>query len=117
MTENPSRFSGRLAGLTLLLTLSTSLQAQMADGDALEAPPPPPPINADELIEPEVTITETEQERITEYRVRGRVYMVRVEPIAGPPYFLYDSDGDGLLDLQRHDPRSLAVPQWRLFSW
>ena len=117
MKEIFSRFSGSLAGMALLAVLPVSAQAQSAGSAALESPPPLPPISADELIEPEVTITETDQERITEYRVRGRVYMVRVEPVAGPPYYLYDSDGDGLLDLQRHDPRSLSVPQWKLFSW
>lgn len=117
MTDRYLRLSASLAGFTLLCLFSVSAAAQTSVSDALEAPPPPPQVSADELIEPEVTITETDKERITEYRVRGRIYMVRVEPVAGAPYYLYDSDGDGLLDLQRYDPRSLSVPQWRLFSW
>ncbi|KAA6182036.1 DUF2782 domain-containing protein [Thiohalocapsa marina] len=68
-------------------------------------------------MEPEVTIIETDTEVVYEYRVKGRLWMVRVQPMVGPPYFLLDVDGDGVLDVQ--DPRQpqTAVPQWRLFSW
>jgi hypothetical protein len=68
-------------------------------------------------VEPEVTITETDTEVIYEYRVKGEVYMVRVDPIVGPSYYLMDLDGDGVLDPVDQRPDNLAVPQWLLFSW
>jgi hypothetical protein len=42
---------------------------------------------------------------------------VKVEPIVGPPFFLLDTNGDGILDVQEQRPPELAVPQWLLFSW
>lgn len=94
------------------LALAASAQAQLLP----EAPPPPEPYRGDS-IEPEVTIIETPLELIYEYRVRGRLYMVRVQPQIGPPYFLLDTNGDGLLEAQESDPRNIAIPQWVLFSW
>lgn len=51
---------------------------------------------------------------VTEYSVRGHVYMVRVQPIGGlPAYYLYDSDGDGIME--RRLPggyKRLSPPMW-----
>jgi len=95
--------------------------AQGAAGDEgfLSAPAPmaPPPVRQEDLIEPEVTIIETENEVIYEYRVNGQLYMARIQPAAGPPYYLMDINGDGILDVQNQRPPELAVPQWLLFSW
>ncbi len=36
---------------------------------------------------------------ITEYSIKGKVYMVRVQPTGNlPAYYLYDNDGDGLFE-------------------
>jgi hypothetical protein len=36
---------------------------------------------------------------VTEYSVKGKVYMVRVQPAGNlPAYYLYDNDGDGLFE-------------------
>jgi len=68
-------------------------------------------------MEPEVTIIETGQECIYEYRVRGQLYMVKVQPQIGPPYYLLDTTGDGELDTRKDRVWSNTVPQWVLFSW
>jgi len=51
---------------------------------------------------------------VTEYAIRGDVYMVRVEPGAGmPAYYLYDNDGDGVFE--RRLPggnKRISPPQW-----
>ena len=78
---------------------------------------PVAPYPGDSVSAPEVTIIETDTQIITEYRVRGQLYMVQIQPVAGPPYYLVDSNGDGVLDVQQSDPLSTAVQQWRLFSW
>ena len=62
------------------------------------APPPIPPKVPGEEVEPSVVITEREGERIEEYSLNGRVYMVKITPIKGPPYYYLDEDGDGLQD-------------------
>jgi len=36
---------------------------------------------------------------VTEYSVKGKVYMVRVQPMGNmPAYYLYDNDGDGVFE-------------------
>ena len=51
--------------------------------------------------------------------MNGKLYMVKVIPVAGPAYFLKDSDGDGKLETRFNDARNsaLEVPQWVIFSW
>ncbi|MBN2887084.1 MAG: DUF2782 domain-containing protein [Chromatiaceae bacterium] len=103
----------------LLLAASASLMAQdeEAGGGYLEAPTLAPAPVVGETVEPEITIREEGDRVIYEYRVRGVLYMARVQPQVGPPYYLLDTDGDGVLDVSDASPRNLAVPQWLLFSW
>jgi len=68
-------------------------------------------------MEPEVTITETERGTIQEYRVNGQLYMVKITPNRGRPYYVFDTDGDGYLDMLQDGPAPAWVPQWLLFSW
>ncbi|NCA69149.1 MAG: DUF2782 domain-containing protein [Sphingobacteriia bacterium] len=83
----------------------------------LEAPEVIPSPITGEAVEPEITIVEEGDQVVYEYRARGRLYMVRVQPQIGPPYFLLDTDGDGVLDMQEHSPRNISIPQWVLFRW
>ena len=107
-----------LLGGCIGLGLCASAAAQPEDESPfLSAPAVPAPPTQGERVEPEVTIIETDEEVIYEYRVKGQVYMVKVEPIAGPPYYLMDTDGDGTLDVQDSREPNLALPQWLLFSW
>ena len=68
--------------------------------------------------EPEVTIIQRGQERVEEYRMNNRVYMIKVTPAKGYPYYLVDTNGDGNFDTRRAglDPK-VTVPQWVLFHW
>jgi hypothetical protein len=119
--RSPLAFAFPTAVALLVGSIPQSAVAQggFDDDGFLSAPAPsaPPPVTSDDLIEPEVTIIETDTEVIYEYRVNGRVYMVKIQPQVGPPYFLMDIDGDGLLDVQNQRPPELSVPQWLLFSW
>ena len=112
--------------LILLASLSSAALAQ--------EPPPPPelepvpdgsPVPDDstepgqvEQFEPEVTIRRREDGVIEEYRVDGRLYMVRVMPAKGLPYYLIDQDGDGNLETRRNelDP-NVIVPNWIILRW
>jgi hypothetical protein len=105
--------------LVLGLTLGTAnAQEETAEGpDTLQAPTvEPSPVTGD-AVEPEITITESGGDVIYEYRVRGVLYMVRIQPQIGAPYYLYDLNGDGMIDAQDRSPHNLAVPQWVLFEW
>ncbi|WP_462319917.1 DUF2782 domain-containing protein [Halochromatium sp.] len=112
-----------LAALLLLCVVLAppALRAQDGSGGFLSAPEVPSipgRYAGDSASAPEVTITETDEGTVYEYRVKGQVYMVKVQPIVGPPYFLLDTNGDGVLDVQeRRQTPDLAVPQWLLFSW
>lgn len=87
-----------------------------------EAVPEPPVIpqalESGEVIEPEVTIIRKEEQVIEEYRVNHRLYMVKITPKVGKPYFLIDRDGDGRMEARMSEIYDdFVVPQWVLFSW
>lgn len=68
--------------------------------------------------EPEITIIQRERDTIEEYRMQGRLYMIRVIPRRGVPYYLVDTDGDGNLETRRNEmTEDLLVPNWTLFRW
>jgi hypothetical protein len=82
-----------------------------------EAPPPAPEIANDPELEPQVTIVRRENETIEEYRVNGRLTMVKVTPRHGRPYYLVAST-DGTTFIRRDSlDTGLRVPLWVLFSF
>jgi hypothetical protein len=106
----------QIAAATLALCASSALAASQED-EALAAPAAPQSRAAGDPTEPEINITEGAEGLVYEYRVRGRLYMVKVQPQVGPPYFLLDTNGDGILDVQSDSPMNAAVQQWVLYSW
>jgi hypothetical protein len=110
-----------LLTIPLLLGLGTAYaqeeQPAPAGGGFLEAPTVIPSPITGEPVEPEITIIESGDEVIYEYRVRGVLYMVRIQPQFGPPYFLFDTNGDGILDMQENAANNVSIPQWVLFEW
>lgn len=113
-----------LTALLASLAISPWVSAQ----DELEKPPPMPEPGQDvpippkvpqEQIEPTVTIREEEQRLIEEYRMNGRVYMVKITPKGGIPYYYIDTDGDGTLELDI-DKRAMNPVQpvyWKIREW
>ncbi len=115
--------------LLMLAAFLTFAGAPVMAQEDLEKPPEIPPVDVeeaplppkiqDEQIEPTVTIREEEDRRIEEYRRNGRVYMVRVVPNKGVPYYYIDTDGDGQLDLDM-DQQALNPVQpvhWKIKEW
>lgn len=128
--------SAALPGILLVLTIIASPALAQ---DELAKPPPipeesedyrpltpeeagdmpiPPKIQQDQ-VEPTVRIIVEEDRRIEEYSRNGQVYMVKVTPDKGPPYYYIDTNGDGSLEL---DPkmRSLHPVQpvhWKVKEW
>jgi hypothetical protein len=104
-----------------LLTAAVLMMSGLALAE--DIPPPPPLLDEGEqvtreIMEPQVTIIRREGEIIEEYRMHGQLYMVRVTPRTGPPYYLVDTDGDGNLETRSHelDPR-LMIPAWVILRW
>lgn len=79
---------------------------------------PPPSAGEQQAIEPEVTIIRRKDRTVEEYRINGELYMIKVTPSKGVPYYLMDTDGDGSLETQRNnlDP-NILVPSWVIFRW
>lgn len=87
------------------------------------APVPAPPdlptrLEDGQPIEPQVTIVRKKDAVVEEYRANGRMFMVKVTPKVGLPYYLLDRDGDGRMESRMSKiSEEFAVPQWVIFSW
>lgn len=110
-----------LLASTMVFAEDNKVINEAADAaEPITAPLPPTlpsQLQSGEALEPEVTIRKGEEEVIEEYRLGGRLYMVKITPSIGPAYYLIDSDGDGELDVREDEITNSAVPQWVLFSW
>jgi Protein of unknown function (DUF2782) len=109
------------APLFPLLFLAASAFAADAQPPQLEPlpeiPPPPGMPSDEELEEAQVTIIQRGEERIEEYRMRGRLFMIKVTPRHGTPYFLIDPDGEGHFSRYEGIDPPLRVPMWVIFEW
>lgn len=82
-----------------------------------EPPPPPPSLEGEPTLEPQVTITRRGEDVVEEYRINGRLYMLKVTPPHGVPYFLIDQRGDGQFSRQDSMDSGVRVPQWVLINF
>ncbi|MDQ7090701.1 MAG: DUF2782 domain-containing protein [Methylococcales bacterium] len=83
-----------------------------------ELPEMPMPVEDNEVMEPDITIIRRDNKTIQEFRKNGELYMVKIVPDVGPPYYLIDTDGDGNMDVRGNDlDRNLNVNQWKLLEW
>lgn len=60
----------------------------------------------------EVTITKKQDTTIEEYRVGGRLYMIKVTPKHGKPYYLIDEQGDGRFARRSPSTFMISPPMW-----
>lgn len=99
----------RLISLILSLSLSSLAAAQPGERPApLPAPAGAPDVND----APAVTIKPSSQGRVIEYRANGRLYMLKVIPRVGKPYYLIDQRGDGQFARQDSLDSGLRPPMW-----
>lgn len=77
-----------------------------------EPPPPPPGFELDPALEPQVTIRKRGEDTIEEYRIAGKLYMVRVTPPGGRPYVMIDERGDGKFARQEAHDSGVRPPMW-----
>ncbi len=79
--------------------------------------PPPPGIVADPSLEPQITIVQRGSEKVEEFRIRGRLYMIKVTPAHGRPYFMVDQRGDGQMFRCDEISPNLLVPMWLIHQF
>jgi hypothetical protein len=108
--------------LALLLAVACAASAQSAEKPPNlqpipEPPPPPPGVALDPSLEPEVTIVKRGIDTVEEYRIAGRLYMMKVIPPTGKPYYLIDHRGDGTFTRQESFDFGLRVPMWVIHSF
>ena len=103
--------------IAALLLAATAHAADPAKKPLVDAPPPPTVVDQGADTEPEVTIRKDGDKRVEEFRLHGRLYMIKVTPVVGPSYYLMDEDGSGTF--KPYDPRGekLVVPRWILFRF
>jgi hypothetical protein len=106
----------------LLLALLAVLPAVAQQPPKLMPLPEPPPLPAgaatDESTEPQVTITKRGDDKVEEYRVNNKLYMIRVTPGGGgPAYYLVDLKGDGGWERRDSLDSGLHVPMWVIHSF
>jgi hypothetical protein len=82
-----------------------------------EAPPPPAVVETDPSLEPQITIRKDGDNTVSEYRIKGKLYMMKVTPAHGRPYVLIDHKGDGQFARQDNLDSGLRVPQWVLLEF
>lgn len=106
----------RLFPLLLLAALPVWAQNDLQPLPAV--PPPPPGMEAfDAALEPQVTIVKSEKETREEFRLNGKLYMIKVTPSVGPAYYLVDNQGDGNF-IEANTPGPMVKPpMWILHSW
>ncbi len=107
----------RLITFLILSNLSASVFASELLPDDLE-PLPPPVFNPSTDVavedEPAVTISTQTDLTIEEFRSNGKLYMIKVTPKIGPPYYLIDDRGDGKFARQESLDLGLRPPRWIL---
>lgn len=105
--------------MRIMLSLLSSL---LVTGPTLAAPavPPPPdvkpvpdgPPSANDA--PAVTIKPSGKGRVEEYRANGRIYMLKITPKVGKPYYLIDQKGEGFFTRRDTLEGGLQPPMWKV---
>lgn len=110
-----------LASLLLALCAGAAIAAEPPKGlqPLPDVPPPPPGVNLDDTdTQPQVTITHRGQDKVEEYRMNGRLYMMKVTPAhGGVPYYLVDDEGQGMWTRRDEIGPNVKPPMWVIKSW
>lgn len=101
-----------VAGFSMPAWAATPSDAELLE----EVPSPPKVIEGQPIDEPTISKRKDGENEIEEYSINGEVYMVKVTPPSGKPYYLHREDRNG--DWVNDGPtRPLSVPKWILFRF
>jgi hypothetical protein len=94
------------------LALNVAAQTRPPKLEPIPEPPPAPAGSLNEALEPQVTIIKRGEDKVEEFRISGKLYMLKVTPPHGVSYYLLDSSGDGQWVRQDSKDAGLRVPMW-----
>ncbi|MEO6422222.1 MAG: DUF2782 domain-containing protein [Candidatus Nitrotoga sp.] len=60
----------------------------------------------------EVTIIKSAEQTVEEFRAGGKLYMIKITPKIGPPYYLVDDLGDGKFSHYQNLDPGFRPPRW-----
>jgi hypothetical protein len=109
-----------IAALLLVVALPVAAQTSRKPPNLQPVPEPPPPpagYELDPALEPQVTIIKRGTDTVEEYRVGGKLYMVKVTPAHGVPYYMIDQVGDGKFVRDDRLGSNIRPPMWVIFSF
>ncbi|WP_297572537.1 DUF2782 domain-containing protein [uncultured Deefgea sp.] len=106
-----------ILGLSFCLTLP-AFAATIGDGVADTPPAMPAETKSNKpQPQPDIRIVEKGDATLTEYRINGRLYQIKVVPKVGKPYFLIDPNGQGNFVTQGNMIDNIAVPSWVILEF
>jgi len=90
----------------------------LAEEKAIDVPPPPviPEDIDEESMQADVVIRKGKDQVVEEFRVNGQLYMVRITPKIGKPYYIRYPDGANGRPIRR-ELDDINTPFWKLFEW
>lgn len=77
----------------------------------------PPELELDPSLEPEITIREGKDEMIEEYRVNGELYMIKITPRIGKPYYLVNRRRATGMTHPGDMGSGISVPMWEIYRF
>ncbi len=109
---------GSLVGLFLGLVVPPVSAEDSKSNDFNDIPPKV--INPEHQLSPQVTIRNDERGIVEEYRRDGVLFMVMIIPTSGAPYYLFDDNNDGIVDMKLDglevEP-NFRPTRWRVKTW
>lgn len=100
-------------------SVAQPLTPESSENSSIVPPLPDEPNENGSVTQPEkeVTIVHGEDAMIEEVRINGQLRYVKITPKLGKPYYMYDSNGDGILDSAETDIDKADVNKWILYEW
>lgn len=77
----------------------------------------PPDLGLDPSLEPEVTITEGTDATVEEHRINGQLYMIKIIPRIGRPYFLLNRSRASEPPHRGNMESGISVPMWEIYRF
>ncbi|ABI59046.1 MULTISPECIES: DUF2782 domain-containing protein [Nitrosomonas] len=77
----------------------------------------PPELGLDPSLEPEITIHEGKDRTIEEYRVNGELYMIKITPRIGKPYYLLNRRSAAGITHPGDMGSGVSVPMWEIYRF